>query len=139
MSHASSKLRTSYKIALMLLVSLMSSSAGCKTGPRVDHWIVSEGGLTGASSFLSYPLGEDFHCLSPADERRALISCQDRRPFEVNWCIIAKDQSPGKDVIAGCGDGALKAVEKEMLNWTCLDDGDLTELLTFCKRRMIGL
>lgn len=123
----------------MLLAGLMTSSSACKTGPKVDHWIVSEGGLASANAFLSYPLAKDYHCLSPADERRALIACQDRRSFEVNWCIIVKEQTPEKGVYAGCGDGVLKDVEKEMLNWACLDEGDLTELLQFCKRRTLGL
>lgn len=141
MSRESLKLRPRYKIAWMLLVGLLSSSSACKTGPKVDHWIVSEGGLASANAFLSYPLAQDFHCLSPSDERRALIACQDRRPFSVNWCVIAKGQILYKDhaVIAGCGDGVLMDVEKEMINWVCLDQGDLTELLQFCKRRTLGL
>lgn len=137
MSRASLKLLNRYKIALMLLVGLLSSSSACKTGPDVQYWIVSELGLVYSLDIqLEYPLNRDFVCLSPRDQQLALQACKERREMPLlNWCAIERDaQKP----LAGCSDGSVKEAG-EIINWACLDIGDMQELLGFCKRRKMGI
>lgn len=120
----------------MLLVGLLSSSNACRSSPDVQVWVVSEGALVySLDTQLPFPLNRDFICLSPRDQQLTFQACAERRKLpQVNWCAIERDKA---EPFVACGDGAVKEV-KEILNWACLDIGDMQELLGFCKRRMTG-
>lgn len=92
-------------------------------------WIGEPDGLVYGKNKLPWEQAKGFQCLSPDDTRKFYRNCRMGTPFgDLNYCVVFETG------IIECADGQMRS-HSQMLNWSCLDEGDSEEFLVFCKRR----
>lgn len=103
--------------------------AACKSGPQITPWIGEPDGLVYGKQKIKWEDAKGYQCLNPDDVRKFYRSCRMGSAMPLlNYCVVFEN------AVIACSDGETRG-PSQMLNWTCLDEGDSEEFLIFCKRR----
>lgn len=123
-------LRNVSGILLLALLAVLLSGSACQ-GPYFNYCIISAKDRLGACSDMNRtPLQmDDWSCVSPQDEDRALKACRHYPAQDINYCVMA-----GKEAALGCADGTILEWE-DADNYACLSPEDRQTLFDWCSRR----